>query len=86
MEKNFSVFNYVFIAIIILYNVSQYDDTLFSFTLFSCLNSATFLHSTLVLSIYIDVVLTHSIDMTIAYMISALLAAQAVCTEGLYLM
>ena len=41
-------------------NAPQYDNTLFSFALFSCLKNALFLHSTLVLSFYGDVILTFS--------------------------
>ena len=41
-------------------NAAQYDNTVFSFTLFSCTNNVLFLHSTSILSFDIDVVLTLS--------------------------
>ena len=58
MENNiFTVFDNVLCNI----NASQYDNTLFSFTFFHVPNGALVLHSTLVHSFYIDLVLTLSI-------------------------
>ena len=49
-------------------NASQYDNTLFSFTLFLCLKySFIFLHGTLVLSLYINISLTLSINIIDAW-------------------
>ena len=57
----FRLFFYIYL------NASQYDNTLFSFTLFSRLKLLLFLRSTLVLLFYIDVALTLSI--TFAFLV-----------------
>ena len=54
------LFHCFWLCFFIYHNASKYDNTLFSFTVFSCLKLLYFLHSTLLLSLYIDVVLTLS--------------------------
>ena len=56
MEHNFSLFWYVYKYL----NLSHYNDSLFSLTLFLCLKQYLIFYKVRVLSIYIDVVLTLS--------------------------